>query len=95
MSGTKINTSFEKTWSFDGTPNKGTIVNMQLDLRQSGLSSLLGIISDKAMLYSIDRFLVDTVNYVNSDNQIDSQVQNEIVEEESQIKLVKRGHKKR
>jgi len=97
LRGTKINTSFEKTWSFDGTPNQGTIVNMQLDLHQSGLSSILGIISDQAMLYSVDRFLVETVNYVNSDNLIDSQVQNqnEIVEEESEIKIVKKGHRKR
>ena len=97
MSGTKINTSFEKTWSFDGTPNKGTIVNMQLDLRQSGFSSVLGIISDQAVLYSVDRFLIDTVNYVKSDNPIDSQVQNhnEIDEEESEKKLVKKGHRKR
>jgi hypothetical protein len=95
LRGTKINTSLEKTWSYDGTANKGTILNMQLDLHQSGLSSLLGIIPDKAVLYSIDRFLVDTVNYVNSDNLIDSQVQNheEIVEEES--KKVKKGHRKR
>jgi len=95
LRGTKINTSLEKTWSYDGTANKGTILNMQLDLHQSGLSSLLGIIPDKAVLYSIDRFLVDTVNYVNSDKLIDSQVQNheEIVEEES--KKVKKGHRKR
>ncbi len=64
-------------------------------VHQSGLSSILGIISDQAMLYSVDRFLVGTVNYVNSDNQIDSGVQNCIVEEESQIKLFKKGHKKR
>ena len=97
MRGTKINTSFEKTWSFDGRPNKGTIVNMQLELHQSGLSSVLGIISDQAMLYSVDRFLIDTVNYVKSDNPIDSQVQNhnEIDEEESEKKLVKKGHRKR
>ena len=97
LRGTKINTSLEKTWGFDGTANKGTIVNMQLDLKQSGLSSILGIIPDKVVLYSVDRFLVDTVNYVNSDNLIDSQVQinNEIVEEESQIKQVKNGHRKR
>ncbi len=97
LRGTKINTSLEKTWGFDGTANKGTIVNMQLDLKQSGLSLILGIIPDKVVLYSVDRFLVDTVNYVNSDNLIDSQVQNhdEIVEEESEIKQVKKGHRKR
>ena len=97
LRGTKINTSLEKTWGFDGTANKGTIVNMQLELHQSGLSLVLGIIPDTVMLYSVDRFLVDTVNYVNSDNLIDSQVQinNEIVEEESQIKQVKNGHRKR
>ena len=96
LRGTKINTSLEKTWGFDGTANKGTIVNMQLDLKQSGLSSILGIIPDKVVLYSVDRFLVDTVNYVNSHNLIDSQVQiqNEIVEEE-EIKQVKKGHRKR
>jgi len=97
LRGTKINTSLEKTWGFDGTANKGTIVNMQLELHQSGLSSILGFIPDKVVLYSVDRFLVDTVNYVNSDNLISSQVQinNEIVEEESQIKQVKNGHRKR
>ncbi len=97
LRGTKINTSLEKTWGFDGTANKGTIVNMQLDLKQSGLSLILGIIPDKVVWYSVDRFLVDTVNYVNSDNLIDSQVQNhdEIVEEESEIKQVKKGHRKR
>jgi len=96
LRGTKINTSLEKTWGFDGTANKGTIANMQLDLKQSGLSSVLGIIPDKVVLYSVDRFLVDTVNYVNSHNLIDSQVQiqNEIVEEE-EIKQVKKGHRKR
>jgi len=97
LRGTKLITSLEKTWGFDGTANKGTIVNMQLDLKQSGLSLILGIIPDKVVLYSVDRFLVDTVNYVNSDNLIDSQVQinNEIVEEESEIKQVKKGHRKR
>ncbi len=95
MRGTKINTSFEKTWSFDGRPNKGTIVNMQLELHQSGLSSVLGIISDQAMLYSVDRFLVGTVNYVNSDNQIDSVAQNQDEIAEESIKQVKKGHRKR
>ena len=95
MSGTKINTSFEKTWSFDGRPNKGTIVNMQLELHQSGLSSVLGIISDQAMLYSVDRFLVGTVNYVNSDNQIDSVAQNQDEISEESIKQAKKGHRKR
>ena len=95
MRGTKINTSFEKTWSFDGRPNKGTIVNMQLELHQSGLSSVLGIISDQAMLYSVDRFLVGTVNYVNSDNPIDSVAQNQDEIAEESIKQVKKGHRKR
>ena len=95
MRGTKINTSLEKTWSFDGRPNKGTIVNMQLELHQSGLSSVLGIISDQAMLYSVDRFLVGTVNYVNSDNLSDSQMQNQDEIAEESIKQVKKGHRKR
>ena len=95
MRGTKINTSLEKTWSFDGRPNKGTIVNMQLELHQSGLSSVLGIISDQAMLYSVDRFLVGTVNYVNSDNPIDSVAQNQDEIAEESIKQVKKGHRKR
>ena len=93
LRGTKINPRLEKTWSFDGIPNKGTILNMQLDLHQSGLSSFLGIIPDNAVLYSVDRFLVDTVSYVNSDKQSDSGVQNQIVEEESH--KVKKGHRKR
>jgi len=94
LRGTKINTILEKTWSFDGRPNKGTIVNMQLELHQSGLSSVLGIVPDNAVLYSVDRFLVGTVNYVNSDNLSDSQMQNqdEIAEEPQKVK---KGHRKR
>jgi hypothetical protein len=95
LSGTKINTSLEKTWSFDGRPDEGTIVNMQLDLHQSGLLSVLGVIPDNAVLYSVDRFLVDTANYVNSDNQSDSGVQNQNEIDKEESLKVKKVYRKR
>ncbi len=88
---TKINIKLEKTWDFNGVANRGTIAHIDLNLKNSGFASFFNLFSDEAVLYSIDRFLIDTVYYASSDYQIENN--DEIME--SEFKPLKRGHKKR
>ncbi len=55
LKGSKIVTILQKTWSFDGIPDGGTIVNMDITLQTSGMLSLLApSIPDQAILSNLD-----------------------------------------
>ncbi len=99
LKGTKLFTKFDETWGFDGTPNQGTIVNIELNLRYSGISSFLGIVSDKTLEYSLDRFLIQSVSFANSNGENYSEDQDDDKkaddEKKSKQKVVKKGHRKR
>ena len=99
LKGTKLFTKFDETWGFDGTPNQGTIVNIELNLRYSGISSFLGIVSDKTLEYSLDRFLIESVSFANSNGENYSEEQDSDKktddEKKSKQKVVKKGHRKR
>ena len=68
LEGTKITTALKETWSYDGTPNEGTKVEIDMVLQTSGYLSLIGLAPDDAILYSLDKSLVDIVSYVKSKN---------------------------
>src|SRR6266849_1129369 len=51
LKGSKIITTLQKTWGFDGTPEGGTLVNMNMVLQTSGMLSLIApSIPDQAIL---------------------------------------------
>ncbi|NIP62197.1 MAG: hypothetical protein GWN01_16145 [Nitrosopumilaceae archaeon] len=64
LEGTVILASFEKTWGYDGTPGEGTIVNMKVIPRVSGVLSFFGIVSDDLIRYSIDTTLFTLENHL-------------------------------
>ena len=68
LEGTKITTALMETWSYDGVPNEGTKVEIDMVLETSGYLSLIGLAPDDAILYSLDKSLVDIVSYVKSNN---------------------------
>jgi len=68
LSGTTIITTLKKTWGFDGTPEKGTIVDMDLDLQVSGFLAWLGIIDEKLIHYSLDSSLLRLGDYSKGDS---------------------------
>jgi len=63
LKGSKIITKLEKTWGFDGVPEKGTIVRMDLSLQVSGFLAWLGIIDDDLIHYSLDSSLLRLSEY--------------------------------
>lgn len=63
LKGTKIVTTLEKTWGYDGTPEKGTILNMDMSLQVSGFLAFLGIINNDLVHYSLDASLSRIVDY--------------------------------
>jgi len=67
LRGTKIVTTLEKTWGFDGVSKKGTIVQMDISLQVSGFLALLGIIDDDLIYYSLDRSLLKLGDYSKQD----------------------------
>lgn len=64
LKGTVILTSFEKTWGYDGTPSGGTIVNMKVIPRVSGVLDFFGIVSEELIRYSIDSTLFTLENHL-------------------------------
>jgi len=57
LKGTTLTTTLSKTWSFDGTPDAGTLVNMELDLKlQSFLLDMF--VSDGMARYGLDKGLL-------------------------------------
>ena len=66
LRGTKLITALTETWGFDGVPNQGTVVEIDMTLHTSGYLSLIGLAPDDAIIYSLDRSLLDIVSYAKS-----------------------------
>ena len=82
LKGSKIITSLQKTWGFDGTTNGGTIVNMKISLQTSGMLSLLApSIPDQAVLSNLDTDLAKFATYAKNKSQNQS-----ILKDQSHIK---------
>jgi ribosome-associated toxin RatA of RatAB toxin-antitoxin module len=82
LKGSRVTTTLQKTWSFDGTPNDGTIVNMEILLQTSGMLSLLApSIPDQAILSNLDAGLDKFALYAKSKSETQSVLKNK-----SQIK---------
>ncbi len=87
LEGTKITTSLKETWSYDGIPNEGTIIEIDMILQTSGFLSLIGLAPDETILYSLDKSLLDVVSYVKSNNEVlVKEKQFELKNEPSEIK---------
>lgn len=56
--GTRILTSLEKTWGYDGTPEMGTKVKVVMLLNVSGFLGMFGSVSEDMLHYSIDSSLL-------------------------------------
>ena len=65
LKGSKILTKLERTWSYDGVKNMGTLVNMDVYLKTSGFLALLGLVNEDLIRYSIDNSLIRLVDYSN------------------------------
>jgi hypothetical protein len=76
LKGSKIVTTLEKTWGYDGTPNMGTILSMDMSLQVSGLLAFLGIIDNDLVQYSIDSSISRMIDY--SKGEIQEEKQNQI-----------------
>jgi hypothetical protein len=99
LEGTKITTSLKETWSYDGIPNEGTIIEIDMILQTSGFLSLIGLASDETILYSLDKSLLDVVSYVKSKNDVlikekQFESKNEPSEIKSDQKINKRPHRR-
>ena len=82
LKGSKIITTLQKTWGFDGTPNGGTILNMDILLQTSGMLSLLApSIPDQAILSNLDAGLDKFASYAKSKSETLS-----VLKDKSQIK---------
>lgn len=82
LKGSKIITTLQKTWGFDGTPDGGTTVNMDMVLQTSGMLSLLApSIPDQAILSNLDSGLDKFASYAKSKSETQS-----ALKDESQIK---------
>jgi len=54
LKGTTMTTTLHKTWGFDGKKDKGTIANIRLDLKTSGLLSwIIGFVPDGSLSYAL------------------------------------------
>ena len=68
LKGTKLTTSLERTWGFDGTKEGGTIVKMKLSLEISGALSLVTLFaSDETILFALDSSLIKFVNHAKNE----------------------------
>ena len=55
LKGTTMTTKLQKTWGFDGQKNQGTIANISLDLKTSGLLSwILDFVPDSSLTYALE-----------------------------------------
>ena len=78
LKGSKIITTLQKTWGFDGTPNGGTKINMEISLQTSGILSLLApSIPDQAVLSNLDTGLDKFAAYAKSKSEKQSMLKNE------------------
>ncbi|HYL65584.1 MAG TPA: hypothetical protein VEU72_00355 [Nitrosopumilaceae archaeon] len=79
LKGSKIVTTLQKTWGFDGTPDGGTIVNMEMVLQTSGILSLLApSIPDQAILSNLDSSLDKFASYTKSKSETQSVIKSQI-----------------
>lgn len=68
LKGTTMTTNLTKTWSFDGEPDKGTIVNMDVDLKTSGfLSLVIGFVPENSLVYALDEGFGRITEYAKSE----------------------------
>lgn len=63
LKGSTITTKLEKTWSYNGIPNMGTSIVVDLTLEVSGFLALVGLVTDDLIKYSIDKSLLSFVDY--------------------------------
>ena len=63
LRGTRMVTTVEKTWGYDGSPDMGTKVKVDVSLHLLGFLSLLGFVSEDTILYSIDKSLFTLAQY--------------------------------
>lgn len=67
LKGTTMTTELNKTWGFDGEPEKGTIANISLDLKTSGfLSWMLGFVPDSSLSFALENGFDRFVGYAKS-----------------------------
>ncbi|HKC78983.1 MAG TPA: hypothetical protein VKB83_02705 [Nitrosopumilaceae archaeon] len=82
LKGSKIITTLQKTWGFDGTEDGGTVVNMSLMLQTSGMLSLIApSIPDQAILSNLDAGLDKFASYAKSKSETQS-----VLKDKSQIR---------
>ncbi|MGI0102041.1 MAG: SRPBCC family protein [Nitrosotalea sp.] len=64
LKGTTLTTELNKTWGFDGAPGMGTMANISLDLKTSGvLSWMLGFVPDSSLNYALQNGISKFVDY--------------------------------
>jgi hypothetical protein len=84
LKGSRVITTLQKTWGFDGTPNGGTILNMDMLLQTSGMLSLLApSIPDQAILSnldaSLDKLALYAKNKFETQSVLKSQIKNDAI----------------
>jgi len=102
MKGTKLTTTLRETWGFDGTPNEGTIISLQMTLQFSGLLSLLDLAPEESILYSLDKSLDRIVFYAKTKSDEPTHMQKQDKPDDDKDddvkdlkqKIIKRGHRK-
>jgi hypothetical protein len=78
LRGSKITTTLQKTWGFDGTSNGGTIVNMEIALQTSGMLSLFASsIPDQAVLSNLGTGLDKFAAYAKSKSEAQSMLKDQ------------------
>ncbi len=78
LKGSRIITTLQKTWGFDGTPDGGTVVNMEVLLQTSGMLSLLApFIPDQTILSNLDTGLDKFATYAKSNPETHTTLQDE------------------
>src|SRR6267143_2355748 len=78
LKGSRIMTTLKKTWGFDGSADGGTIVNMEILLKPSGMLSLIApSIPDQMILSNLGTGLDKFAAYAKSTSQMQSTAQDE------------------
>ena len=78
LKGSRITTTLQKTWGFDGSADGGTIVNMEILLEPSGMLSLIApSIPDQMILSNLDTGLDKFVAYAKSKSEMQPTAQDE------------------
>jgi len=78
LKGSMITTTLQKTWGYDGSADGGTIVNMKILLKPSGLLFLvIPSIPDQNILSNLDAGLDKFVAHAKSKSEVQSTVQDD------------------